>query len=428
MSILIKNGRILDPFDQTDAVMDLLISDEGTIEARAKKLTEKADTTIDATGLFVMPGLIDLHEHLRDPGQEYKEDILSGARAAAKGGYTTILAMPNTVPVADNPDVIDYVIHKAETAVIRVLPVGAITKGMKGAELSDIVGMVQAGIPALSEDGKSVMNSGLYKEAMEIAAKLDLPILAHCEDINLVRGGVVNADPRMEELGLSGITNSVEDVIIARDIMLARDTGCRLHLCHCSTEDSLSLMKVAKHFSSPITAEVTPHHFTLTSDDVDGADPSFKMNPPLRTVKDRAALREGLRDGVFDVIATDHAPHSFEDKNTSMEKAPFGVIGSETAAALTYTELVLGGYLTPLQMAEKMSFNPAQVIKSDRGTLQVGRPADILIFDPKKETVIEKQRLWSKSRNTPFAGRAVTGEVAYTICGGRVVYRRDEEN
>lgn len=424
MSILIKGGRILDPFDQTDAVMDLLINDEGIIEERGKSLSNGADQTINAKGFLVFPGFIDLHEHLRDPGQTEKEDVLTGARAAARGGYTTILAMPNTVPPVDQPDVVDYVRHKAETAMIRVLQVGAVTKGMKGEELSDIEGMVAAGIPAISEDGKSVMDSGLYRKAMEIAARLDIPVLAHCEDINLVQGGVINADDVAEKLSLPGITNSVEDVIIARDIMLARDTGCRLHLCHCSTRDSMRLMKIAKEQKLNVTAEVCPHHFTLTSADIDPENTSYKMNPPLRTEEDRQALLEGLRNGLFDVIATDHAPHTFAEKNTTMKKAPFGIIGSETAAALTYTELVEKKILTPLQMAEKMSYNPAQVLKSDRGTLQKGRAADVTIFDPKATYEIDKNSFVSKSRNTPFHGRKVTGEVAYTICGGQLVYQR----
>ncbi len=426
MAILIREGRILDPSDGTDEVMDLLINDEGTIEKREKKIKEKGERVIEAKGMFVMPGFVDLHEHLRDPGQTEKEDILSGAAAAAKGGYTTILAMPNTAPPVDNPDVVNYVHNKAESAKIRILQVGSITKGMKGEELSDIEGMVKAGIPAISEDGKSVMNAGLYRRAMEIAKSLNIPILAHCEDLELARGGVVNADHHAEELELPGIMNCVEDVIAARDIMIARDTGCALHLCHCSTEVTCLLMRVAKERGIHVTAEVTPHHFTLTSDDIDPMNTNYKMNPPLRTPEDREALRQGLKEGIFDVIATDHAPHTFEEKNTTMKKAPFGIIGSETAAALTYTELVLGGYLTPLQMAEKMSFSPAKIIGLKAGTLKEGEIADVVVFDPKKTWTVEKSKLKSKSCNSPFLGRELTGAVAATICHGKIVYEGED--
>ena len=312
------------------------------------------------------------------------------------------------------------------------------TKGQQGKELADIRGMYEAGIPAISEDGKSVMNSELYREAMEIAAELGIPVLAHCEDINLVNGGVINADIHAKELGLKGITNSVEDIIVARDIMLSGDTGAKLHLCHCSTKDSVKMVRYAKMEHMKVTAEVCPHHFTLTSDDIHKIEPSihqekkvaieadadtnYKMNPPLRSKEDVQALKEGLRDNVMDVISTDHAPHTFEEKNTSMRKAPFGIVGLETAACLTYTELVLQGYLTPMQMAEKMSYNPAQVIGLDKGDIQPGKVADIVIFDPEETYVIDKNQFASKGRNTPFDGRKVTGKVKMTIVGGRISY------
>lgn len=422
MSVLIKNGRVLDPATNTDEVMDLFIGDDGLIEKRAKKIAKKADSVIDAKNCFVMPGFIDLHEHMRDPGFTQKEDVISGAKAAAAGGYTTIVAMPNTKPVVDNADVVNYVHIKAKDAPIHVLQAGAITKGMKGEELSDIESMVQAGIPAISEDGKSVMDSGLYRRAMKMAAKLEIPVLAHCEDINLVQGGVVNWDENAKRMELNGITNSVEDVIIARDIMLAKDTGCALHLCHCSTKDSVAMVRHAKLEHINVTAEVCPHHFTLTSDDIIEGDTNYKMNPPLRTKADVEALKQGLKDGIMDVIATDHAPHTADEKNTSMQRAPFGIVGSETAAALTYTELVLGGYLTPLQMAEKMSYNPARVLHSNRGSLEEGKPADVVIFDPNETYVIDKTKLVSRGHNTPFHGRKVTGRVRTTIVDGNVVY------
>ena len=439
MRILIKDGRVINPATQTDEVADVLIED-GKVKEIASGITAPADETISAAGCFVMPGFIDMHVHFRDPGFEQKEDIHSGMEAAAHGGYTTVITMPNTRPVADNADVINYVREKAAAGNgVHVLQAGAITKGQKGEELADIEEMVQAGCPAISEDGKSVMNAQLYREAMKIAAKLDIPVLAHCEDINLVNGGVMNADEKAKELGMPGISNSVEDVIIARDILLAQETGARLHLCHCSTKGSVEMVKAAKEQGAKVSAEVCPHHFTLTSDDIreyepeiiDGirvptdtdADTNYKMNPPLRAKEDVEALKEGLRDGIMDVISTDHAPHTFEDKNTSMKKAPFGIVGLETAACLTYSELVLGGYLTPMQMAEKMSYNPARLIPVDRGDIRPGKAADVVIFDPNETYTIDKNTFASKGRNTPFHGRKVTGKVKYTICDGKIIYR-----
>lgn len=423
MSILIKNGRVLDPDTQTDKVCDVFIQ-EDKIKEVGEKLKVKAARVIDAKGCFVMPGLIDIHVHLRDPGLEYKEDILSGARAAARGGFTTILAMPNTKPVIDRPDRVRYVHKKAEQlAPIHVLQVGAITMGQKGEELADIRGMVEEGIPAISEDGKSVMNAQLYKEAMEIAAACGIPVLAHCEDINMVNGGCMNADEKARELGLPGITNSVENVIIARDILLARDTGAKLHLCHCSTGESVKMVEMAKEDGIHVTAEVCPHHFTLSTDDIKENDANYKMNPPLRTKEDVEALKEGLKNNIMDVISTDHAPHSKEEKSQSMKKAPFGIVGLETSVALTISELVEPGILTPMQMAEKMSYNPAQVIGSERGSLAVGKPADVVIIDQKAEYIIDARKFDSKGKNTPFHGRKVTGKVKMTICDGQIVYQ-----
>ena len=438
MSLMIKGGRVLDPATGTDKIADIYI-EEGVVEKIGTKLKEKADETIDASGKYVMPGFIDMHVHFRDPGFEQKEDIFTGMAAAAHGGYTTVLTMPNTKPVVDNADVVEYVHKKAESGhCIHVLQVGAVTKGQKGQELADIKGMVEAGIPAISEDGKSVMNAEIYREGMLEAAKYGIPVLAHCEDINMVHGGVMNADEKAKELGMPGITNSVEDVIIARDIVLSKETGAQLHLCHCSTEDSVKMVKLAKEEGLKVSAEVCPHHFTLTSDDIKkfvpqiengiliphetDADTNYKMNPPLRMKKDVEALKEGLRDNIMDVISTDHAPHTFDDKNTSMKKAPFGIVGLETAACLTYTELVLGGYLTPMQMAEKMSYNPAKIIGIDKGDIQKGKKADVVIFDPKETYKIDKNTFASKGRNTPFDGREVTGRVKVTICDGNIVY------
>ena len=423
MTLLIKNGRVLNPSNGQDCVADLLIRD-GSIAEISPQISESADREINAAGCFVMPGFIDLHVHLRDPGFEYKETVATGAAAAARGGFTTIVAMPNTKPAADNPDVIRYVHNKAQsTSKVNVLQAGAVTQKMAGEQLSDIEGMVQAGSPAISEDGKSVMDASLMQQAMRIANQLDIPVLSHCEEKTLLHGGVVNDDENAAKNGLPGISNLVENMIAVRDVMLAKDTGAKLHLCHCSTKESVEIVKLARERGVRISAEACPHHFTLSSDDMVPGDTKFKMNPPLRTREDVQALRGGLRDGIIDVIATDHAPHSQSDKNDSMLRAPFGIIGLETAAALAYTELVLGGYLTPMQMAERMSFRPAQVLGLDKGSIEPGKPADIVIFDPEVTYEIHAADFASKSRNTPFHGRRVTGAVRVTIAGGEVIYQ-----
>ena len=422
MKLLIKNGTVINPVDKKITKADVLVTD-GVISKVASGLKDAADETYDAKGCYVMPGFIDLHVHLRDPGLEYKEDIQTGGAAALHGGFTTIVAMPNTKPVADKPDVINYVKNKAEAVTkVHVLQAGAVTKGQKGEELSDIRGMAAAGSPAISEDGKSVMNAQLYREGMKIAAEEGLAVLAHCEDINMVHGGVLNADAKSKELGFAGITNSVEDVIVARDILLAKETGVRLHLCHCSTKDSVRMVELAKEEGLPVTAEVCPHHFCMTSDDITEDDANYKMNPPLRTKEDVEALKKGLADDIMDVIATDHAPHAAREKEQGIQKAPFGIVGLETAAALTYTELVKPGILTPMQMAEKMSYNPAKVLGLEKGTVAEGSHADLTIFDPECEWVIDPAEFLSKGKNTPFGGKKVTGKVKATIVDGEIAY------
>ena len=422
MDILIKNGRVIDPDKKIDKVADILIA-EGKIEKVGEQLKDTADRVIDAKGCYVMPGLIDLHVHLRDPGLTHKEDIESGAKAAAKGGFTTIVAMPNTNPVIDTASRVKYVMNKAaETSPVHVLQVGAITKGQEGEVLADIKEMVRAGSPAISEDGKSVMNSQLYREAMEIAVACDIPVLAHCEDMKLVNGGCVNDDAVTRKMGLPGITNAVEDIIAARDIMLAGETGCRLHLCHCSTRGSVEMVELAKKHGIAVTAEVCPHHFTLTSEDIVAEDTNYKMNPPLRTAKDVESLKQGLQRDIIDVISTDHAPHTLQEKDVVMVNAPFGIVGLETCVALTISELVKTGILTPLQMAEKMSYNPARILQIDKGSLAVGKDADVVIIDPEADYVVDVKGFVSKGRNTPFGGRKVSGRVLCTICEGEVVY------
>lgn len=435
MKLLIKNGHVIDPLTKTDGVYDVLV-DGKYIEKVGKNLSiaaaddagadkVDADRVIDASGCYVMPGFIDLHVHLRDPGLEYKETLTTGGNAAARGGVTTVCAMPNTKPVIDSEEKVASVHERAKTeSPVNVIQIGAVTVAQKGEELADIEGMAKAGCHAISEDGKSVMNASLYRKGMKIAKKCGISVFAHCEDITMVEGGVMNADENMKRLGLKGITNSVEDVIVARDILLAKETGVRLHLCHCSTADSVKMIKAAKEEGLPVTGEVCPHHFILTSDDIAKDDGNYKMNPPLRSKADVEALRQGIKDGTMDVISTDHAPHAAEEKNKSMAQAAFGIVGLETSAALTYTYLVKEGFLSVMGMAEKMSYNPAKILGlSEKGSVSAGKVADIVIFDPEKTYKIDKNTFASKGKNTPFDGFEVSGEVRATLVDGEVVYQ-----
>lgn len=425
MKILIQKGHVLDPLTRLDDVCDVLIA-EGRIVKLGKELKEEADSIIDASGCYVMPGLIDLHVHLRDPGLTYKETLETGGRAAARGGVTTMCAMPNTKPITDTKEMVEELHRRAAIeSPVHVIQLGAVTKGEAGEELADIKGMAEAGCHAVSEDGKSVMNVALYRKGMKVAKENHVAVFAHCEDINLVEGGVMNFGVKSEELGLRGITNSVEDVIVARDILLAKETGVQLHLCHCSTEDSVKMIAAAKKEGLPVTGEVCPHHFILSDEDIKENNGQFKMNPPLRSPRDVEALREGLKNGIMDVISTDHAPHAEEEKNQPFEKAPFGIVGLETSACLTYTELVLKGVLTPMQMAEKMSANPARILGlDDKGSVSEGKTADLTIFDPAPEYKIDKNTFASKGKNTPFDGFPVKGEVRCTIVDGNIVYEK----
>ncbi len=423
MTILIQNGHVVDPLTKRDEVCDVLVAD-GKIRKVGVSLQDEADRILDATGCYVMPGFIDLHVHFRDPGLTYKETLETGGKAAVRGGVTTVCAMPNTRPVIDSGEKVEDVHKRArEVSPAHVIQIGAVTMGQSGKELADIAGMAKAGCHAISEDGKSVMNASLYRKGMKEAKKNGVSVFAHCEDITMVEGGVMNADENAKRLGLPGITNSVEDVIAARDILLAKETGVRLHLCHCSTADSVEMIRLAKEEGLPVTGEVCPHHFTLSADDIREDDANFKMNPPLRSREDVDALRQGLKDGVMDVIATDHAPHGEEEKSQSMMDAPFGIVGLETSAALTYTELVKTGILSIMDMAKKMSYNPAKILGlAKKGSVSEEMDADLVVFDPKRVYRIDKNTFLSKGKNTPFDGREVTGDVKYTLVDGEVVY------
>lgn len=427
MVTLIKNGYVVNPATGLCGVNDVLIVDE-TVAEIAPKIEKEAHLVMDAGGKYVMPGFVDLHEHLREPGFEYKETIATGSMAAAVGGFTTICAMPNTKPVIDSKAMVEYLNYKsAENAAINVIPVGAVTLGQRGEQLADIGGMAEAGALALSEDGKSVMDPLVYRAGMQEAARLGLLVMAHCEDRTLLAGGVLNAGKKAKELGLPGITNSVEDVIVARDILLAKETGARLHLCHCSTADSVALVRMGKELGVKLSAEVCPHHFALTEDDIprdnilcDAAN--YKMNPPLRTRADVDALIAGLADGTMEVIATDHAPHSREEKKRPFQDAPFGIVGSETAFAISYTTLVKGGYLTLPQLVEKLSVNPAKILGIKKGDISAGHTADLVIADLEQPYVVDVEKFASKGKNSPFGGRTVYGKVLLTMVNGEVVY------
>lgn len=424
MKILIKNGRVINPASNTDKKADVLIAD-GKVDKISEKILDLADKIIDAEGKWVVPGLIDVHVHLREPGFEYKETIATGSHAAAAGGFTTICCMPNTKPVIDSEIMVEYIKLKAQReAVVNILPIGAITKGQKGEELAEIGKMARAGACAISEDGKSVMDSGLLKTAMNYSKMFDMPVMSHCEDKSLVAGGCMNAGEQSQIMGLKGISNDSEDVIVARDIILAKNTGAKLHLCHVSTKGAIDLIRDAKSRGQKVSAEITPHHFTLDDTAVDSYDANTKMNPPLRSKEDVEAVRQALKDGTVDIIATDHAPHSTDEKNCEYETAAFGIVGLETAMSLGLTVLVDGGYLTENQLIEKMSVNPAKLLGIKKGNISEGFDADITIIDPNAKYSIDSSNFFSKGRNTPFNGYNVRGKVDVTIVGGKMVYEK----
>lgn len=422
MKTCIKNGLIINPKTQTEAINDLWIED-GKITFIGKK-EDIADEVIDAAGKWVVPGLIDLHVHFRAPGFEHKEDIESGTKAAAKGGFTTVCCMPNTNPVIDNECVVEYIHAMARKANrVNVLPIGAITKGQKGESLADIGKMKEHGICALSEDGKTVMDSGLMKKAMNYAKPFDLVIMSHTEDKNLT-GGAMNAGENAQLFGIKGIPREAEEIIVARDILLAKYTGCKLHLCHISTEGSLEIIRFAKAQGVKVTAETAPHYFTLDDSILGDYDTNKKMSPPLRTKQDVEAVKKALADGTLDVIATDHAPHHYDEKNVEFEKAPFGIVGLETSFGLSFTQLYKTGLLTKMQLIEKMSSRPAEILGIEKGDLSVGKVADITIIDPEATYEVTKETFAGKSKNSPFIGTKLQGEVICTLVAGRKVYEK----
>lgn len=424
MTLLIQGGHVIDP-GRVNGVADVLINN-GTIAAVGPNLAVPAGATvIPAAGRLVVPGFVDLHVHFREPGFEYKETIQSGTDAAVAGGFTSVCAMPNTNPVNDNQAVTELMLERAKAAgTARLYPIGAITKRSEGKELAEIGDLRRAGCVAISDDGKPVMNSLVMRRAMEYARAFDVPVVDHCEDLHLSEGGCMNEGVISTELGLPGIPSAAEDVMVARNVSLAELTGARLHLAHISTAGSVRMVREAKARGLKVTAEACPHHFTLTEEVTRGYNTHAKMNPPLRTSLDVQAIKEGLRDGTIDVIATDHAPHATQEKQQEFTEAPFGIVGLETALPLTLA-LVEEGVLTLESAVDKLSTAPAKAFSLNAGTLAVGAPADVAIVDADQEWHVDPSRFRSKSRNTPFAGWKVKGRVTTTIVSGRVVYELD---
>jgi dihydroorotase len=423
--LLIRGGRVIDPASGRDEVADVLLAG-GKVEAVGQGLgTPDGVETIDAGGLVVAPGFIDLHTHLREPGQEDLETIATGALSAVAGGFTAVCAMPNTDPVCDNQGVVGFVVSQAQRAgKARVYPIGAISLGQKGQQLAEFGELVAAGAVAVSDDGHPVMSSHLMRTALEYAKVFGIPVADHCEEMSLAEGGAMHEGIVSTRLGLKGIPAAAEEIMVARDILLAELTGGHVHLCHMSTRGSVALIQRAKEKGLRVTAEACPHHFTLTHDACDGFNTNAKMNPPLREDADREAIREALRDGTIDVIATDHAPHHYDAKEREFDQAPNGIIGLETAFPLANAELVGSGLLTLAQLVERMSTVPARIFGLPGGSLAKGAPADVVVLDPEVEWTVDPAAFRSKSRNTPFAGRSVRGRAIVTIVRGQVVYRQ----
>jgi len=417
---LIKNGTVI--LSGRAEKANILI-EEGKVISTKTESNAEADKIIDANGLYVLPGLVDAHCHLRDPGFEYKEDIVSGTRSAARGGFTSIACMPNTNPPVDNAAVVRYIIEKSQReGYVNVFPIGAITKGLEGNELSEMGTMREAGIVAVSDDGKPVVNSDVMKKALIYAGQFGLPVISHCEDLNLTDNGCMNEGLTSTILGLRGIPSVSEDVMVAREILLSQYTGVPVHIAHVSTKVAVELIRQAKNRGIKVTAETCPHYFTLTEEACRDYNTNAKINPPLRSRDDLEAVIEGLKDGTIDIIATDHAPHHFDEKNVEFEKAANGIVGFETALALSYTELVDKGHLSLPQMIEKLTVNPARMLKIDKGKIECGKAADIILVDFNNEYIVDVSKFASKGKNSPFDGFKVKGRVMTTIVGGNIVY------
>lgn len=418
-NLLIKNAVVVSPLDKINGKFDILIKD-GKITEIGTNLVCDCDV-INAEGLHAIPGLVDMHVHLRDPGQTQKEDILSGCKAAAAGGVTSVLAMPNTIPTTDNGETVKYILDKAKHADARVYVAGSITKGLKSEEPTDLEELRSAGAVALSDDGRPVENTKFLSDAMQKAPQLGMTVVAHCEDLFLAEGGKINEGVVSQQLGVKGIPASAEDCGTAREIALAAALDVPIHICHVSTKTSVALIRDAKNRGVKVTAETAPHYFSMTEQELLKRDADFRMNPPLRTEEDKLEIINGLLDGTLDAIATDHAPHTVEEKS-DFEKSPNGSIGMETSLAVGLTYLVKEGIMTFEQLVEKMSCNPSKILGLNAGTLSVGANADIALVDFDKEWTVDENKLHGKSKNTPFKGRKLVGKVVKTVLGGKVVF------
>lgn len=422
MAILIKNGRVVDPANNLDGKRDVLI-ENGKITAVKSKVQSPRSKVIDAKGLLVLPGLVDIHVHLRDPGRPDKETIASGTRAAALGGFTSVCCMANTDPVADNAAVIKYIKNKAETeGVVNVFPIGAVTRGLKGEAIAEMGLMLEEGAVAFSDDGRPVMRADVMRRALEYVRQFNKVIISHCEDLALSSGGAMNEGALSTILGLPGIPSLAEETMVARDLALAAEFG-RVHIAHISSARSVELVRQAKRKGWPVTCETAPHYFSLTEEAVKGYDTMAKVNPPLKTSKDLKSIIQGLKDGTIDAIATDHAPHTLDDKNVEFNQAATGLIGLETALSLVLTKLVAAKALTLKQAVALLTSRPARVLGLDKGTLGMGAAADVIVVDPNAEWEVKPELFASKGRNTPFAGWQLKGKVLHTIVGGKLIVK-----
>ena len=421
-TLVVRNGRVIDPANGVDAVHDVLIVEGAVAQIGPKIAAPAGASTIDATGKVVCPGFIDVHVHLREPGQEYKETVATGTRSAAAGGFTSVCAMANTHPVNDNRSITDYILAKAQTeGVVRVYPIGAVTRGLKGEDLAELAELAEAGCVAYSDDGKSVLNTALYRRAMEYTLPFGAPVISHAEDVHLARGASMNEGIVSTELGIPGAPAAAEDVMVARDVLLAETTGAHVHIAHVSTAGAVRIIRDAKARGVNVTAEVTPHHLVLTEDAVRTYDPNTKMNPPLRTKRDTEAVLEGLADGTIECIATDHAPHAASEKEGEFDRAAFGIVGLETAVALLLDRLVRPGSLPLPTVVARLTSDPARLFGLPGGTLTLGRPGDVTILDLGRELTVEPGRFHSRGRNTPFAGWKTVGGPWMTIVNGHIV-------